>query len=216
MKNGLFITFEGGEACGKSTQVKLFKEYVATRKDKDDFVFVREPGGTGLGEKIRELLLSYEEDSPVPKAELLLFLASRAQLFEKVISPAISEGKIVVADRFYDSTIAYQGFAREIFDAEEILKLNKLILGKFKPNLTFYLKIKPEIAFKRKNSGENLDRMEKEALAFHQKVYEGYQFISKKEKERFVVLDATKSIEEIHNEIVASVENLIKNSTKKV
>lgn len=216
MKNGLFITFEGGDACGKSTQVKLFKEYVATRKDKDDFVFVREPGGTGLGEKIRKLLLSYEEDSPVPKAELLLFLASRAQLFEKVISPAISEGKIVVADRFYDSTIAYQGFAREIFDAEEILKLNKLILGKFKPNLTFYLKIKPEIAFKRKNSGENLDRMEKEALAFHQKVYEGYQFISKKEKERFVVLDATKSIEEIHNEIVASVENLIKNSTKKV
>ncbi len=216
MKNGLFITFEGGDACGKSTQVKLFKEYVATRKDKDGFVFVREPGGTGLGEKIRELLLSYEEDSPVPKAELLLFLASRAQLFEKVISPAISEGKIVVADRFYDSTIAYQGFAREIFDAEEILKLNKLILGKFKPNLTFYLKIKPEIAFKRKNSGENLDRMEKEALAFHQKVYEGYQFISKKEKERFVVLDATKSIEEIHNEIVASVENLIKNSTKKV
>lgn len=216
MKNGLFITFEGGDACGKSTQVKLFKEYVATRKDKDDFVFVREPGGTGLGEKIRELLLSYEEDSPVPKAELLLFLASRAQLFEKVISPAISEGKIVVADRFYDSTIAYQGFAREIFDAEEILKLNKLILGKFKPNLTFYLKIKPEIAFKRKNSGENLDRMEKEALAFHQKVYEGYQFISKKEKERFVVLDATKSIEELHNEIVASVENLITNSTKKV
>ena len=216
MKNGLFITFEGGDACGKSTQVKLFKEYVATRKDKDDFVFVREPGGTGLGEKIRELLLSYEEDSPVPKAELLLFLASRAQLFEKVISPAISEGKIVVADRFYDSTIAYQGFAREIFDAEEILKLNKLILGKFMPNLTFYLKIKPEIAFKRKNSGENLDRMEKEALAFHQKVYEGYQFISKKEKERFVVLDATKSIEELHNEIVASVENLIKNSTKKV
>lgn len=216
MKNGLFITFEGGDACGKSTQVKLFKEYVATRKDKDDFVFVREPGGTGLGEKIRELLLSYEEDSPVPKAELLLFLASRAQLFEKVISPAISEGKIVVADRFYDSTIAYQGFAREIFDAEEIFKLNKLILGKFKPNLTFYLKIKPEIAFKRKNSGENLDRMEKEALAFHQKVYEGYQFISKKEKERFVVLDATKSIEELHNEIVASVENLIKNSTKKV
>ncbi len=216
MKNGLFITFEGGDACGKSTQVKLFKEYVVTRKDKDDFVFVREPGGTGLGEKIRELLLSYEEDSPVPKAELLLFLASRAQLFEKVISPAISEGKIVVADRFYDSTIAYQGFAREIFDAEEILKLNKLILGKFKPNLTFYLKIKPEIAFKRKNSGENLDRMEKEALAFHQKVYEGYQFISKKEKERFVVLDATKSIEELHNEIVASVENLIKNSTKKV
>lgn len=216
MKNGLFITFEGGDACGKSTQVKLFKEYVATRKDKDDFVFVREPGGTGLGEKIRELLLSYEEDSPVPKAELLLFLASRAQLFEKVISPAISEGKIVVADRFYDSTIAYQGFAREIFDAEEILKLNKLILGKFKPNLTFYLKIKPEIAFKRKNSGENLDRMEKEALAFHQKVYEGYQFISKKEKERFVVLDATKSIEELHNEIVASVENLIKNSIKKV
>ena len=216
MKNGLFITFEGGDACGKSTQVKLFKEYVATRKDKEHFVFVREPGGTSLGEKIRELLLCYEEDSPVPKAELLLFLASRAQLFEKTILPALNQGKIVVADRFYDSTIAYQGFARKIFEADEILKLNEMILGKYKPDLTFYLKIKPEIAFERKNLNSlNFDRMEKEALDFHQKVYEGYQFISKKEKERFVVLDATKSIDEIHNEIVSSVENLIKNNTKK-
>ncbi len=209
MKKGFFITFEGGDACGKSTQVKLFKEYVATRTDKDNFVFIREPGGTILGEKIRTLLLNFEDDSPVPKAELFLYLASRVQLFEKVIKPALSAGKIVVADRFYDSTIAYQGFAREIFSAKEILKLHKLLLGNFSPNLTFYLKIKPEIAFKRKKAGEKLDRMEKEDISFHQKVYDGYEYISKKEKKRFVVLDATKSIEEIHNQIILKVEKLL-------
>lgn len=200
MKKGLFITFEGGEACGKSTQVQLFKQYVQTRKDKDNFVFIREPGGTVLGEKIRELVLNFTQDSPTDKAELLLFLASRAQLYAKVIKPALDEGKIVVADRFYDSTVAYQGFARQIMPAEEILALNKMILNSLKPDLTFYLEIKPEIAFKRK--GETaLDRMEKEPLQFHQRVYEGYHFMAKKEKERFAVIDATKSIDEIHNQI---------------
>lgn len=200
MKKGLFITFEGGEACGKSTQVQFFKQYVQTRKDKDIFVFIREPGGTVLGEKIRELVLNFTQDSPTDKAELLLFLASRAQLYAKVIKPALDEGKVVVADRFYDSTVAYQGFARQIMPAEEILALNKMILNSLKPDLTFYLEIKPEIAFKRK--GETaLDRMEKEPLQFHQRVYEGYHFMAKKEKERFAVIDATKSIDEIHNQI---------------
>ena len=200
MKKGLFITFEGGEACGKSTQIKLFKEYIQTRQDKDNFVFIREPGGTILGEKIRDLLLNFRQDAPTAKAELLLFLASRAHLYEKVLKPALEQGKIVVADRFYDSTVAYQGFARQIMPAQEILELNKMILNSLTPDLTFYLEIKPEIAFKRKGD-DILDRMESEPLEFHQKVYEGYRFMAEKEKNRFAVIDATKSIDEIHNQI---------------
>lgn len=208
MKKGLFITFEGGEACGKSTQIKLFKEYIQTRQDKDNFVFIREPGGTILSEKIRDLLLNFRQDAPTAKAELLLFLASRAHLYEKVLKPALEQGKIVVADRFYDSTVAYQGFARQIMPAQEILELNKMILNSLTPDLTFYLEIKPEIAFKRKGD-DILDRMESEPLEFHQKVYEGYRFMAEKEKNRFAVIDATKSIEEIQNQIRQKACNLI-------
>ncbi len=210
MKKGIFITFEGGEACGKSTQIKLFKEYVQSRKDKDNFIFVREPGGSELGEKIRDLLLNYEKDCPVPKAELLLFLASRAQLYEKVIKPALENGKIVVADRYYDSTIAYQGFARKIMTAKEILKLHSMILGKFKVDLTFYLKIDPKNSFMRKGQNAQLDRMEKEDINFHQEVFNGYNYMSKKEKNRFKVIDATKSIDKIHQIIIKEFEKLLK------
>ena len=212
MRKGLFITFEGGEACGKSTQIKLFKEYVQSRKDKDNFIFVREPGGTELCEKIRQLLLNYEIDSPAPKTELLLFLASRAQLYEKVIKPALEKGKIVIADRYYDSTVAYQGFARRILSVKEILSLHSMILGKFKPNLTFYLKIEPKIAFVRKGQDAQLDRMEKEDIFFHQSVFDGYNYMAKKEKNRFKVIDATKSIDEIHQIIIKEFEKSLKNA----
>ena len=210
MKKRLFITFEGGEACGKSTQIKLLKDYIASRPDKEDFVFIREPGGTKLGENIRELLLNYEEDSPTPKSELLLFLASRAQLFEKVILPALNEGKTVIADRFFDSTVAYQGFARNILNADEILDLHKIILGNFKPDLTFYLKISPEEAFKRKAVFPTLDRMEKENMDFHQKVFEGYNYLSKIDDKRYVVLDATLPINNIHEMIIDKIKEKLK------
>ena len=210
MKKGLFITFEGGEACGKSTQIKLLKDYIASRPDKEDFVFIREPGGTKLGENIRELLLNYEEDSPTPKSELLLFLASRAQLFEKVILPALNEGKTVIADRFFDSTVAYQGFARNILNADEILDLHKIILGNFKPDLTFYLKISPVEAFKRKAIFPTLDRMEKENMDFHQKVFEGYNYLSKIDDKRYVVLDATLPINIIHEMIIDKIKEKLK------
>ena len=201
MKKGLFITFEGGEACGKSTQVKLLKEYINTLPNKDDFLFVREPGGTPLGEEIRKLILNYTEDAPIPMAELLLFCASRAQIVQNVIKPALQEGKIVIADRFYDSTIAYQGSARNIMSVEDILNLTKTIVGDLKPDLTFYLKLSPEEAFKRKANCPPLDRMELEGLDFHQKVSQGYDYIANLERERFCIIDASKSIEQIAEEI---------------
>lgn len=202
MKNGYFITFEGGEACGKSTQVKKLKEYISTLKNKDDFLFVREPGGTPLTDEIRRLLLNYEEDKPLPMTELLLFCAARVENIEKRVKPALQQGKVVIADRFYDSTIAYQGMAREIMSAEDILTLTKKIIGPIKPDLTFYLKISPSEAFKRKAKMGEMDRIEKEGLDFHEKVAKGYNFISNIEKERFYCLDATKEPDIIFNEII--------------
>lgn len=202
MKNGYFITFEGGEACGKSTQVKKLKEYISTLKNKYDFLFVREPGGTPLTDKIRRLLLNYEEDKPLPMTELLLFCATRVENVEKRVKPAIQQGKVVIADRFYDSTIAYQGMARGIMSAQNILTLTKKIIGPLKPDLTFYLKISPSEAFKRKAKMGEMDRIEKEGLDFHEKVAKGYNFISNIEKERFYCLDATKEPDIIFNEII--------------
>ncbi len=202
MKNGYFITFEGGEACGKSTQVKKLKEYISTLKNKDDFLFVREPGGTLLTDEIRRLLLNYEEDKPLPMTELLLFCAARVENIEKRVKPAIQQRKVVIADRFYDSTIAYQGMARGIMSAQDILTLTKKIIGPLKPDLTFYLKISPSEAFKRKANMGEMDRIEKEGLDFHEKVAKGYNFISNIEKERFYCLDATKEPDIIFNEII--------------
>ncbi len=212
MKKGIFITFEGGDACGKSSQITLFKQYVQNLSFSDDFVFIREPGGTKLSENIRELVLNYTEDAPTPKAELLMLLASRAQLCEKVIFPALKQGKIVVSDRFYDSTIAYQGVARGIMTPEEILKVNSLVVGDLKPDLTFYLKVSPEVAAARKQKmGQELDRFEKEKLDFHQKVCDGYDYMAKKESERFKIIDASQNIEAVHHTIIETLENFIAN-----
>lgn len=213
MKKGLFITFEGGEACGKSTQVKLLKEYIETRNDKDTFLFVREPGGTPLAEEIRKLILNYEEDKPLPMTELLLFTASRSQNCQKRILPALSEGKVVIADRFYDSTLAYQGEARGIMSKEDILTLTRMAIGNLKPDLTFYFKLEPEIAFLRKSKDEKLaklDNIEKEGMEFHKAVARGYDYISNLEPERFCVIDASKSIEEIFEIIKQKINEKLK------
>ena len=194
---GLFITIEGGEACGKSTQVNMLKKYFEENFNEDEYLFVREPGGTPLAEEIRKLLLNYTLDKPLPMTELLLFCAARNQICHEKILPALNEGKIVIADRFYDSTLAYQGEARGIMEKEEILKLTKRIIGDLKPDLTFYLKLSPEEAFKRKNGLEPLDRIESEGLEFHKAVSRGYDFIAQIEKERFCSIDAALSPEEI-------------------
>lgn len=199
MKKGIFISFEGGDSCGKSTQIKLLKDYLIKNQKIDKFLFVREPGGTPLSEEIRNLLLNYQIDSPLDMTELLLFCAARVENAEKNIKPALKQGKIVVADRFYDSTIAYQGSARKIMSPEKILTLTKDIIGELKPDLTFFFKLDPKIAFERK--GETLDRIEKEGLEFQQKVQDGYDYIANIEKERFCIIDATLSVDEIFGQI---------------
>ncbi len=202
MNKGFFITFEGGEACGKSTQIKKLKDYISAVAKNDKFVFVREPGGTPLTEELRKYILNYEIDKPLPMTELLLFCACRHENVYKNILPALNEGKIVVADRFYDSTIAYQGAARNIMSMEDILDLTKKIIGDVKPDLTFYFKLEPEEAFKRKTGLGELDRIEKEGLEFHRKIAKGYDYIASLEKDRFYCIDASKSIDEIFEEIL--------------
>ena len=202
MNKGYFISFEGGEAAGKSLQISMLRQYIEKNLETDDFLFVREPGGTPLTEEIRRLLLNYEIDPPLPMTELLLYCAARVEDVQKRILPALEQGKVVIADRFYDSTIAYQGGARGIMSEQDILDLTEMTIGSVKPNLTIYLKVDPEIAIKRKQNLGNLDRIEKEGLDFYKKVQDGYDFISKKESGRFVIIDGTKTPQEISNEII--------------
>ena len=187
-----FITFEGGEGCGKTTLIENLKNYFDEHRV--DYVSVREPGGLKLCEEIRNIV-KYSSEKISKKAELLLFSASRAELVEDYILPMLEQGKIVICDRFYDSTRVYQGFANGIEDSQ-VMSITNFATGGLKPDLTFYLDIDPEVAFERKGGRDKGDRIEERDMSFHKMVREGYKKIAK-EEDRFVILDATKTREEI-------------------
>lgn len=205
MKKGLFITFEGADGCGKTTQMKLLAEYL--KQQGKNVVLTREPGGKGLGEKVREILLNY--DGPVSdRCESFLFLADRAQNIDIIVNPAVEDGKIVLCDRHIDSTVAYQGYGRGL-DIERINKLNNIATNGKKPDLTFVFDIDVETSMKR--VGKEKDRMESAGIDFHNRVRKGYLELAKQYPQRIKVLDATKSIEEIHKNVVEIFENIHKN-----
>jgi dTMP kinase len=187
----MFLTLEGGEGAGKSTLSKILKERF--QAGGDEVVLTREPGGSLLGELIRDFALN-PKYSPSPKAELLLFLAARAQHLDELILPALAEGKMVLCDRFHDSTIAYQGYGREA-DIQEVTDLCMAVSGKYQPDLTLYLDIDPAIGLKR--GSEAPDRLEQETLCFHQRLRRGFQELAKAHPDRIVTLDATLPIEEV-------------------
>ena len=198
---GLFITFEGGEGCGKSTQIAALKARLeAVGKT---VVQTREPGGTALGESVRSLLQHDDAGQGMsPEAELLLFAASRAQHVRELIEPAIAQGQIVLCDRFLDSTTVYQGVARAI-DSKKVETINQFAIGDSKPDLTILIDLAPEIGLARvhaRNDGQ-LDRMEKEAIEFFQDVRQGYLDLAKSEPKRFLVLDGSQSVEELETQI---------------
>ena len=203
----MFITFEGLDFCGKSTQVSLLKSYLESISQKT--LLLREPGGTEISEKIREILLDKKNSRMVMEAELLLFSSSRAQLVRDVILPKLSEGQIVISDRFHDSTTAYQGFGRGI-DLDFIEKLNSFVIQNALPDITFFIDITVQEAKRRKELNQffDLDRIEVSNDDFYTKVREGYLYVSKKEK-RFFRIDGTNSIEEIHKEIKSKVNVLL-------
>ncbi len=198
---GLFITIEGGEGAGKSTLIEKLYNYL-TLEEKREVVKTFEPGATPLGKRIRELLLDQETIAITPRAELLLFLGDRAHHVETVIRPALNEGKIVLCDRFTDSSLAYQGGARAIDNLEEICFF---ATAGVTPDISFFLDLDPLIAFERLKRKK--DRLEKEKIDFHKKVREEYLRIAKKDKERVVVLDASSTPEELFQKALLKVKH---------
>ena len=196
MMQGLFITFEGPDGCGKTTQMKLLAEYL--EKKGEEVVLTREPGGKGLGEKVREILLNYDGEVS-DRCESFLFLADRAQNIDIIVNPAVKSGKIVLCDRHIDSTVAYQGYGRGL-DIERINMLNNLATNGKKPDLTFVFDVDVDTSMKR--VGKEKDRMESAGIDFHNRVRQGYLELAKQEPQRIKVIDATKSIEEIHDEVI--------------
>lgn len=197
----MFITIEGGEGAGKSSLLKSLQKKL--KKDGHDILVTREPGGTRLGEEIRRVLLN--ADYPVDKlAELMLFLSSRVQHIEEVIKPALDEGKVVLCDRFNDSSIAYQGGGRQL-GVEMVAKLCYSVCKDFRPHFTLLLDLPPEEGIKRLKSA-GLDRIETEDAAFHERVREGFLALATREPERFAVIDAQQTPEKILEEAYDAIQ----------
>ena len=211
MRRGRFITFEGGEGCGKSTQVARLKE--ALEQAGQDVVLTREPGGTWLGEKIRFLLKDQDEEEPCDRAELLLFLAARAQLVRRVIRPALERGAWVVSDRFSDSTLAYQGYGRGL-DLATLRLANDFACEGLAPDRTFLLDIDRATAARRLDKrqaelGAAADRIERAGDDFHERLRAGYAALAAAEPERIVRIDATRSREGVWEQIWNSIKPML-------
>ena len=208
---GRFVTFEGGEGCGKSTQIRLLAERL--RSAGVDVLLTREPGGTELAEKIRALVREESDDPPNSRAETLLFLASRAQVVENVIRPALASGTWVLCDRFADSTFAYQGFGRGL-DLDEIKRINLFATGGLVPDRTVLLDVSPEVSEKRMRAREaatntDADRMEKAGDGFHARLKKGFLELAAAEPERFAVIRADGSVEEVGEAVWNSVQPML-------
>ena len=202
MRKGLFITFEGADGCGKTTQIELLDKYLREKGFKT--LLTREPGARGLGEKLREILLNYDGDVS-PQCESFLFLADRAQHVDCIIRPALKEDKIVLCDRHTDSTVAYQGYGRGL-DLNRINMLNDIATGGLRPDLTLVFDIDIETSMNR--VGKEKDRMESAGVEFFNKVRQGYLEIAKNEPNRVKIINSSDTIENIHKRVVELVEAL--------
>ena len=204
MKKGLFITFEGTEGSGKSTQLGLLAKVL--QEHRIPHITTREPGGSRLSTQLRHWILNKLDYNLMPETELFLFLSDRAQHVQEVVRPALAQGKVVLCDRYIDSTLAYQGGGRG-FDLKRLMLLNETAAGGLKPDLTLLFDIPVEVGLKRAlGRGKGKDRMEKEDLAFHRRVRKVFLTLAKKEKRRFVVVDASQSQTMVYQEML---ENLI-------
>ena len=202
--NGIFITFEGTDASGKTTQIGLLSEYL--EKKGVPHIVTREPGGTAIGEKVRTIILDKENSEMFPATEALLYAASRAQLTGQVVRPALREGKVVISDRFLDSSIAYQGYGRNLGDM--IRRINEPAVEGLKPDLTILLKTDPAAMRKRRDASLE-DRMDSQKLEFHREVLRGYLTLSQEEPERFFVFDGERPVDEIAKAIRERVDRFV-------
>ena len=204
MMKGLFITLEGGDGAGKSTQIRNIERFF----DEKGLVVVhtREPGGTPIGEKLRDILLDKENAEMDAVTEMLIYAASRAQHVKERILPALEEGKVVICDRFTDSSIAYQGYGRQL--GEQVAEVNRRATGGLEPDITFWLDIDPYLGRQRAGSEGELDRLETEKMDFHCRVRDGYRELAEKHPERIKRIDASGTIEEMKADIYACLEEL--------
>lgn len=208
--NGLFITFEGIDFCGKTTQTQKLVSYL--RRKGRNVLLLREPGGDRIAEKIRNVLLSEKNSALTPLSELLLYEASRAQLTQKVILPALKKGKVVICDRYFDSTLAYQGYGRDL-DKKMIKYLNQISTFGLLPDLTVLLDVSVETSFnRRKKEKRKKDRLENERLEFHQKIREGYLKIARENQRRIKVVDGTENVDKTWEKVKKAVDSFLKKS----
>jgi dTMP kinase len=206
MNKGLFITVEGTDGSGKTTQIKLMEEYLKSKGY--EVVLTREPGGTNIGEKIRSLILDPENTEMGEISEMLLYAAARAQIVSELIKPSLESGKVVICDRFVDSSYVYQGFGRGI-DFKIIEDVNRAALDGVTPNITFFMDIRPEIALNRRIASTGADRIEKEKMEFHVRVYSGYKKIAALYPDRIKPIDGNRGVEEIAAEIKGWLNKLL-------
>ncbi len=204
MKKGLFITFEGADGSGKTTQLNLVKDFL--EKEGYDVVVTREPGALELGKKIRNILLHYE-GVVADRCEMFLFLADRAQHVDTFIKPSIQDGKVVLCDRYIDSTVAYQGYGREQ-DIQLLKDLNNIAVNSLKPDLTLLFDVSTETAQQR--VGSEKDRLESSGLDFHRRVRNGYLELQKEEPNRIKLINANNSIENVYEQTKNTIINLLR------
>ncbi|HEY8420748.1 MAG TPA: dTMP kinase [Thermoclostridium sp.] len=206
MKKGLFITFEGGDGSGKTTQINLLKNYIDSKGI--EVVTVREPGGVPVSEKIREIILDRRNTDMDNITEMLLYAASRAQLVSQVIIPALSSGKCVICDRYVDSSYVYQGIARGL-GLGIVKTVNEIATRKLVPDITFFMDIDPGSALKRRLDAAEPDRLESLDISFHHKVYQGYMELAGMYPDRIKRINGSLKVEEVFSQIKEHIDAII-------
>jgi len=206
MNKGLFITFEGGEGSGKTTVCRhVYQQLLDAGYD---VIHTREPGGSNIAEQIRNVILNVDNTEMDCRTEALLYAASRRQHLAEIVLPALEAGKIIICDRFVDSSLAYQGHARGI-GIDEVMSINQFAINNCMPDLTLYLEVAPEIGLSRIQIRKDLNRLDVESLNFHHKVYDGYRIICARYPERIKVIDAEKPLDVVCAAALATVMELI-------
>ncbi len=207
MRKGAFITFEGIDGCGKSTQLELAAERL--RKESFPILVTREPGGTAIAEKIREILISPQNSEMVNECELLMYLAARAQHVREKIIPALKQGFIVLCDRFQEATFAYQGFGRNI-SLDFLKKINSFATGGLMPDFTFIFDISVDLSSARmQKMNKTKDRLELNDRAFYERISEGYRFLAKSEPQRILLLDGSEQLEKISDQVYCRIKDIL-------
>ncbi|KIY23413.1 MULTISPECIES: dTMP kinase [Mesobacillus] len=208
MDKGIFISVEGPDGSGKTTIIQMLKEKL--EKEGYEIVATREPGGIEIAEQIRQVILDPENTAMDPRTEALLYAAARRQHLTEKVKPALEKGKIVLCDRFVDSSLAYQGYARGL-GIDEVYTINQFAIESMMPKLTLYFDVAPEIGLERisKNKGREVNRLDLEKLEFHQMVRQGYQLLAERFSDRIVTIDASKQLEAVYHQAEAKINELL-------